>query len=122
MNKTELKVLRHALYYSVAEAAKHIAYCAPRTWQSWEAGERNIPKDVIEEMYRLRQERQFRIDAVEDLSAEHDYPEIELDWYATFEEYKADHVDGHYWHWKLAQSVAVYVVAENMGKIKERHK
>lgn len=57
MTNTELKLLRKYLFLDVVDAANYIADVSARTWQRYESGEIKIPKDVIDKMIELKQER-----------------------------------------------------------------
>lgn len=50
MNKTELKLMRKLLFFSVAEAAEDIGGVSARAWQRWEKGDRPLPEDVAQKM------------------------------------------------------------------------
>lgn len=53
MNKTELKLMRKLMFFSVAEAAEVISKTKPRQWQRYEKGDVEIPEDVITRMHWL---------------------------------------------------------------------
>lgn len=51
MNKTELKLMRKLMFFSVAEAAEVISKTRARQWQRYEKGDAEIPEDVITRMH-----------------------------------------------------------------------
>ena len=57
MTKEQLKALRRFFFLDVVDAANLIAGVSVRSWQRYEKGTVTIPKDVIEKMNKLKQER-----------------------------------------------------------------
>lgn len=57
MTKEQLKALRRFFFLEVVDAANLIAGVSVRSWQRYEKGTVTIPKDVIEKMNKLKQER-----------------------------------------------------------------
>ena len=57
MTKEQLKALRRFFFLDVVDAANLIADVSVRSWQRYEKGTVTIPKDVIEKMNKLKQER-----------------------------------------------------------------
>ncbi len=50
MNKTELKLMRKLMFFSVADAAECISQTRARQWQRYESGDAPIPADVAEKI------------------------------------------------------------------------
>ena len=106
MTSNELKQLRQLLFLEVAEAAKWIGNCEPRTWQRWEKGDRSIPPDVAQEMKMLACTRQ------EMLAVEFDPDDPNYRYFASHEEFAALIGNKNPVKWRLAQSVGAALYAE----------
>lgn len=57
MKNFELRIARELLGLSQSEAAKEIGNVSVRSWNYWESGENNIPKDVQNTILRLLEKR-----------------------------------------------------------------
>lgn len=109
MNNKELKAIRTLFFLSPSEAAEHIGGVSVRTWQYWEQARSPIPDDVSVEIDRLLHKRLSMIETVHELINEQSPDKLEVAYYLSFKEYKADHFEALYTDWKIAQSVAAYL-------------
>ncbi len=111
MNNNELRMLRKLFFLEVAEAAKHIGKVEPRTWQRWEDGTRNIPNDVTQTMQMLSLTRSELLIV---------QPDLANPAYLYFENIE-DHAKvlgiTSVIKWRMAQSIAAQLVAENHASI-----
>lgn len=114
MTNTKLQALRNFLFLSVAEAAEHIGNVTPRTWQYWESGRVPVPNDVaynIQDMIDLRQ-RKYE-DSREKAKAD---PSFSFNYYQRHEDYIAAGNVGSVVFWRITQSVAAQLMAEEIGR------
>lgn len=111
MTNFELKQLRRLLFLDVSDAAKLVGRCEPRTWQRWEKGDRAIPCHVDQAMKMLALSR------LEMLKVEFDENDPGYRYFDTFEEYKASNGKGDELKWRLAQSIAAFLLVEREARI-----
>lgn len=90
MTATHLEALRRLLFFSVPEAAQHVAHASERAWRLWERGERSVPGDVAGTIRRMVDWRERAIQAAHAAIA--DAPQaageaidLALVWYDTLE-------------------------------------
>lgn len=112
MNNKELQASRKLLFLELTEAAEHIGQVSERTWQQWENGEISIPDDVTTEMIVLAQQHSNMMIAIDEIIQDNLPEQIEIAYYYTFGEYKADNPSATYTDWRISQSVASYYFLE----------
>ena len=108
MDHVALQAARKLLYLDVAEAAEHIGKVTPRSWQHWEKGDRPIPDDVwlsIETMLIKRRDR---------LLLEFTPGDPNYEYYHSLDDWERDTGNRNVLWWRLAQSVASELIAENI--------
>ncbi|WP_319238662.1 DUF1870 family protein [uncultured Propionivibrio sp.] len=73
MNRTDLQAIRQLLFFTQAEAARHVASTpecpdgvTPDTWQAWEAGTQPIPPHIVERITDLSEWRYGALAATAD--------------------------------------------------------
>lgn len=112
MNNKELQASRKLLFLEVSEAAEHIWQVSEQMWQQWESGEASIPDDVITEMMVLAQQHSNMMIAIDEIIQDSLPEQIEIAYYYTYAEYKADNPNATYTDWRISQSVASYYFLE----------
>ncbi|MDI4654571.1 MULTISPECIES: DUF1870 family protein [Pseudoalteromonas] len=111
LNNFELQALRKLLYLDVSEAAEFVGKVANRTWQYWESGRSQVPKDIDYEMYGLLSQRNQLID--ETLLETHEQGDVGvLKCYHTFDAFVVDYPHCTKLMWRLHQSVLAHFFAE----------
>lgn len=101
----------------VSEAAEEIGNVSPRSWQYWEAGQRNIPEDVIAEMYALLSIRADKINELDELLLKTTNNQIQLNYYMGFEQYQEKKPGAKKMQWRIEQSVAALYFTEGYAKL-----
>ena len=111
MNNNELKMLRKLFFLEVAEAAKYIGEVEPRTWQRWEEGTRKVPLDIAETMQMLALTRS------DFLAVEFDENDVSYLYFDNIEDHAKELGITSVIKWRLAQSVAAQLLAEEQALI-----
>lgn len=122
MNNLELQAARKLLMLDASEAAEEIGNVSTRSWQYWEAGDRAVPDDVVDEMLALISIRMEKIDELDQLLAEAmaaGEEKITLEYYISFEQYQEKHPGARKMEWRLNQSVAALYFTEGLANLAE---
>ena len=61
MNRIELEIARRQLFLTATECSKYVSETSEQAWRRWEAGTREVPRDVIERMTDLLRQKQEAI-------------------------------------------------------------
>jgi hypothetical protein len=117
MNNKELQAARKILFLEVAEAAEHIGGVPARSWRRWEDGTHRVPSDVENKIQELAEKRLNMIDSIDALIEEQQSDELDIAFYASHDEYKADNPGATVLDWRLSQSVAAYYFLEGSAKL-----
>ena len=118
MNNKEIQAIRKLLMLEVKEAADFVGGVSARTWQYWESGKYNVPEDVAELLLGLVEKRLQMIETSEDVISEQGADQVDVAYYLKYDEYLLDHKNACVVDWRLAQSVAAYLVGENITSLK----
>ena len=119
MQAPELQALRRLLFFSAAEAARHLAAdeerpqgVEERTWNRWEAGKMPVPGNVAD---AVRQAVAYRSEVIETLTGElmaATLPPVTL-WYAEQDDWPGPAV-----LWRPHQAGTAAVVGDAPGRLR----
>lgn len=115
MKSKELKAARMLLMLDMSEAAEEIGTVTRHTWRTWEAGKYRVPNYVETQMHELLAERLKRI---EDCDRKVNNGEwLQLPFYESFDQYRAEHPAGSVMTWRISQSIAARYFAEGVADL-----
>lgn len=122
MTGKELQALRKMLMLDASEAAELVGNVSTRSWQYWEAGKYAVPTDVEIAMESMLEKRAARIEEVEasidHLPLDQWQDNLELDYHQRFEDYELANPGKSRLDWRIDQSVAAYMFADNMARLR----
>ncbi|MDG4948823.1 YdiL family protein [Actinobacillus equuli subsp. haemolyticus] len=98
MTGLELKLARHTLGLTIAEAAEHIGKVSKRSWEYWESGNFNIKEDVERVINQLLARRKEILESI--IEQGQSAKKIAVIYYPT-PEYCSDVIE-----WRFSQSLA----------------
>ncbi len=112
MTNIELQALRKLFLLDVAEAAEEIGHVSPRSWQYWESGRSPVPDDVATKMEALAKTRGEMLSHQRQEMSKAVAPHA-IQFYRTRDAYTSSTGDQSAVMWRLNQSVAAALFAED---------